>query len=310
LQSDWGKIIVDAATHQKILGYFIEEAKEHIETLESGVLELSIVVKDSERLNELFRAAHSVKGGAAMLGYTSIQKTAHRLEDAFKILKENDIPIDSSLEQLFFHGYEVLKNLIEKLQSPFGLKEEEGDQVLKESEPDFIHLQEYLDQLLHGGSPTPIATTPVKEEKSTSDLPGEIRKLLKEMLKLFQQKSTPETRQKLQKLCVSLAKLKDSDQKWQGLMKLAHKAISNPKHSYRVLAPVIIKEIKQASDLIELGKADQIEPNDSLKQLVKAQPPQVLIAVEPQSAAKTLKAVFNKQQLSQLIKLLSASGSR
>jgi chemotaxis protein histidine kinase CheA len=301
---------VDAATHQKILGYFIEEAKEHIETLESGVLELAIVVKDSERINELFRAAHSVKGGAAMLGYNSIQKAAHKLEDAFKILKENQIPIDSSLEQLFFHGYEVLKNLIEKLQSPFGLKEEEGDKILKASESDFIQLQDYLNKLLQGEAPPPVAPIPAKEEKPARDLPGEIRKLLKEMLKLFQQKSTPETRQKLQKICVNLVKLNEGDQKWQGLIKLAHKAISNPKHSYRVLAPIIIKEIKQASDLIELGKADQIEPSEALKQLTQAKVAQVLVVVEPQAAAKTLRAVFNQQQLSQLVKLLSATATK
>ncbi|WP_339367278.1 Hpt domain-containing protein, partial [Picosynechococcus sp. PCC 7002] len=56
---------MDAASQQKILGYFIEEAKEHLETLEQGILELSEVVDDTERVNELFRAAHSVKGGAA-----------------------------------------------------------------------------------------------------------------------------------------------------------------------------------------------------------------------------------------------------
>jgi type IV pili sensor histidine kinase/response regulator len=83
---------------QRILGYFIEEAKEHLETLERGILELSSVMEDTERVNEMFRAAHSIKGGAAMLGYSSIQKIAHRLEDAFKILKENRVVVDQKLE--------------------------------------------------------------------------------------------------------------------------------------------------------------------------------------------------------------------
>ena len=79
---------MDTANQQRILGYFIEEAKEHLQTLEQGILQLATSVRDAETVNEMFRAAHSVKGGAAMLGYTSIQKTAHRLEDSFKILKE------------------------------------------------------------------------------------------------------------------------------------------------------------------------------------------------------------------------------
>ena len=103
---------------QKILGYFIEEAKEHLETLERGILDLSAVIEDQERVNEMFRAAHSVKGGAAMLGYSSIQKVAHRLEDAFKVLKENRVGVDQKLESFFLRGYDVLQDLVEKLQGP------------------------------------------------------------------------------------------------------------------------------------------------------------------------------------------------
>ena len=53
---------------QRIMGYFIEEAREHLQTIEQGVLNLEDVLNDSESVNELFRAAHSIKGGAAMLG--------------------------------------------------------------------------------------------------------------------------------------------------------------------------------------------------------------------------------------------------
>jgi Chemotaxis protein histidine kinase and related kinases len=69
---------------QRIMGYFIEEAREHLQTIEQGVLNLQDVLNDSESINELFRAAHSIKGGAAMLGVGSIQHVAHRLEDFFK----------------------------------------------------------------------------------------------------------------------------------------------------------------------------------------------------------------------------------
>ncbi|MEM0979949.1 MAG: Hpt domain-containing protein, partial [Cyanobacteria bacterium P01_H01_bin.58] len=50
---------------QRILGYFIEEAKDHLATLEQGLLNLQATIEDSEMVNEVFRAAHSVKGGAA-----------------------------------------------------------------------------------------------------------------------------------------------------------------------------------------------------------------------------------------------------
>ena len=126
-----GDKTLDSANAQKILGYFIEEAKEHLETLEQGILDLGNLVNNNEQMNEMFRAAHSIKGGAAMLGYSSIQKTAHRLEDAFKILKENPIEVDQKLESLFLKGYDLLQVLIDKLQEPLGLQSEEANAIVE-----------------------------------------------------------------------------------------------------------------------------------------------------------------------------------
>jgi len=139
---------LDSANAQKILGYFIEEAKEHLETLEQGILDLGNLVNNTEQMNEMFRASHSIKGGAAMLGYSSIQKTAHRLEDAFKILKENPIQVDQKLESLFLKGYDLLQILIDKLPSPLGLQAEEANAIVKKGEPTFAELQSHLNYLL------------------------------------------------------------------------------------------------------------------------------------------------------------------
>lgn len=136
------------AGKQQILGYFIEEAKEHLDTLEQGLLDLQSTMKDTERVNEMFRAAHSVKGGAAMLGFSSIQKIAHRLEDGFKILKEYPITPDQKLESLFIRGFDPLRDLLGRLQGPFGLRDEEADQLVQEAEPIFNQLQAHLNELL------------------------------------------------------------------------------------------------------------------------------------------------------------------
>ncbi len=226
---------------QKILGYFIEEAKEHLEILETGLLELSAVVEDQERLNEMFRAAHSIKGGAAMLGYSSIQTIAHRLEDSFKILRENSVTADQKLESLFLKGYDVLQNLIEKLQGTFGLNAEEAEEIVKQSEPFFVELQNYLNQILEQGNTV-----------TNEDNFAQVRELLKQMLSLFQEEDNYGNRQKLQKLCSQLGKIFSRLKEWQNLTKNASNAIANSHHSYRTLAPIIIKEFKQNSDYIEL----------------------------------------------------------
>jgi chemotaxis protein histidine kinase CheA len=292
-----GDKTLDSANAQKILGYFIEEAKEHLETLEQGILDLGNLVNNTEQMNEMFRAAHSIKGGAAMLGYSSIQKTAHRLEDAFKILKENPIQVDQKLESLFLKGYDLLQILIDKLPGPLGLQAEEANAIVKKGEPTFAELQSHLNYLLDQKKSTPAIA-------ATSSISISVRDILKQMLQLFKQEETSASRQQLQKLNLSLSQLASEQQKWQYLVKNAQSALANPKHSYRTLAPVIIKELKQASDLLEWGRGEEITVSQELQLLATAKLPQILITLEPELVASTLLQMFNRQQVSQLVQLL------
>lgn len=301
---------MDAANQQKILGYFIEEAKEHLETLERGILELSSAIEDTERVNEMFRAAHSIKGGAAMLGYGTIQKTAHRLEDAFKILKDNAVTVDQKLESLVLASYDVLQDLIEHLQSPLGLQDAEADAIMQRAEPKFVELQDYLKQLLGGAVASDEDEIRVPAVKAAPKIAVSVKNLLMQMLQLFKQQDTPTSRQQLRKACMNLAQLAPNEQGWQKLLKMTETAIANSKQPYRVLAPVIIKELKLGGDFVDMGKGNQIAPSPELKQLVSAQTAQVqqiTIALEPQAAASTLLKVFNRQQISQIVQLLSAA---
>ncbi|MDZ7959022.1 MAG: Hpt domain-containing protein, partial [Aulosira sp. DedQUE10] len=133
---------------QRILGYFIEEARDHLNTIEQGLLNLQSTLNDPEMINEVFRAAHSIKGGAAMLGLSSIQHTSHRLEDCFKVLKENPIIVDQKLESLFLGVADTLKALLENLSGPFGLSEETANTLMSETEPVFQWLNQHLELLV------------------------------------------------------------------------------------------------------------------------------------------------------------------
>ncbi|MBF2057383.1 MAG: Hpt domain-containing protein [Cyanobacterium sp. T60_A2020_053] len=307
---------MDGGNNEKIVGYFIEEAKEHLETIEKGILDLSSVIDDEESVNELFRAAHSIKGGAAMLGFTSIQTTAHRLEDAFKIIKDQTIKPDQTLESLFLKAYDILQDLLERLQGPFGLKEEEGESIIQAASPHFTELQNYLQQLVDGDIPTAPKITSAQVKNSAQSLSSipvneivmEIRPLLQRMLAIFKQESTTENRQQLQGLCDRLVALAPEENGWQNLLKCCQKAIGNPKHSYRLLAPVVIKEIKLAGDCLEVGKGAEIAPSQGLEQLAQAKTPQILLSLDPETAATTLTQVFNRDQLSKLVRLLQATG--
>ncbi|MGL5035340.1 MAG: Hpt domain-containing protein [Microcystaceae cyanobacterium] len=291
----------------KILGYFIEEAKEHLETLERGILELSAVMDDSERLNEMFRAAHSIKGGAAMLGYSSIQKISHRLEDAFKILKDNRVAIDQKLESLFLKGYDVLQDLVEKLQSSMGLQPDEAESIVEGANNNFVELQHYLNYLLTQESAAPVGEAPSTietEPDSERDLAAEIKVILRQMLPLFKGNVSPQSREQLQAQCSSLLKLSPQPN-WQKLVHAATTAIANPVHSYPTLAPVVIKDLKQGCDYLELEQGQKITVSLGLQQLADAKVPYVLLPADPQKAASILLQLFNQQQIGQLVKGLS-----
>lgn len=300
--------MVDSAK-QQILGYFIEESKEHLDTLEKGLLDLQATVADQERVNELFRAAHSVKGGAAMLGFGSIQKTAHRLEDCFKILKENQVPVDQKVETLFLKGFDALQDLLERLQGPFGLRDEEGDRVVQEVEPSFGELQDYLNSLVGGAEPgAPAVAASKPGAKTPLEFADAAIAVLKQMLQVFKEKETPANRKQLQELCDRLAQMDAGSENWQTLVKTVRKAISHSQHPYRILAPFAIKELKHACDLVAIGQTSQIAASYSLQQLAAGAPAsgakQIVVTVEPKVAAKALMQAFDREQLSQLVQIL------
>ena len=294
---------MDTANQQRILGYFIEEAKEHLQTLEKGILQLSTSAQDAEMVNEMFRAAHSVKGGAAMLGYTSIQKTAHRLEDSFKLLKESSISVDQKLEALFLNGYDYLQDLVERLESSTEFSDEDAMEIIQQSESNFAILQKYLQDLNTGLSST------VSVEPSV-DIAEQVKETLKQMLQLFKQQASPENRQKLQQLCLGLGKIAPNEQKWQNLINAAQKALTNTRYPYNTVAQIVIKELKLAGDRLQLGQIEQIVPSKNLQQLANTadstKASQIMLPTEPRAAAITLMKTFNREQLSQIIKLISS----
>lgn len=273
---------------QRIMGYFIEEAKDHLNTIEQGLLNLQETLADPEMVNEVFRAAHSVKGGAAMLGLNAIQRVAHRLEDFFKILKDTPIKVDEELKSLFLRTSDALEDLLGQLQGPFGLTEDAANTTVAEVEPVFARLEQHLNKLTGGmavanesgevrvgTTVSPLVTT-ASNQALQQVFQAEVPSCLRDMLQLFKQsEADPATRRQLQELCQRLIRVGEqfSLSDWNYLVAMAERAIANPENAYRTLAPIIIKDIKQAQDLVLAGCASEIVPCAQLQTLA----PPVLI---------------------------------
>ncbi len=270
---------------QRIMGYFIEEAKDHLNTIEQGLLNLQNTIADPEMVNEVFRAAHSVKGGAAMLGLSSIQKTSHRLEDFFKILKETPgIKPDQNVETLLLRVFDTLQDLLEQLQGPFGLTEETSNATMVGVEPVFEELQQYLNLLERQGAAT-IAAKVTPDERAIAEprmtfsqnsalvliFQNDVPVQLREMLQLFRQAETlPNGRDRLQAICTDLrgsGEAFDLNQ-WCSLVNLASRAIADSNNSYRALAPIVIRDLKQAQEFILADRVVDVAPSEQLIALV------------------------------------------
>ncbi len=97
---------------------FLEEATEHLNTLENAIVEAQSNRKiDLQKINAALRAAHSIKGGAAIMGFRSLGDLSHLLEDSFKILKVNktSLEVDSSLQSLLLSAIDWLRQIVESI---------------------------------------------------------------------------------------------------------------------------------------------------------------------------------------------------
>lgn len=297
---------MQATKQQQIIGYFIEEAKEHLDTIEQGLLNLQATMADSERLNEMFRAAHSVKGGAAMLGFAGVQKVSHHLEDCFKLLTENSVKVDRHLEDLFLKASDILKDLVEEIQSPYAAQGQPSA-ALQTAEPLLAELESYLNRLINGNQ---VAVNP--------NLPALTNAALKKMLQLFKQGDSPTTRQQLKVLCDRMLQM-HTCQEWQTILQTTQRAVANTSYPYQTIAAVIIRDLKQAGDLLCAGRSAEITASKNLQQLAGVPKPapvappvakptvnptpaignrqQISIPLEPRAAARVLLENFDKQQL-------------
>jgi chemosensory pili system protein ChpA (sensor histidine kinase/response regulator) len=106
---------------------FLEEATDYLNTLEGVLLEIDTSHRiDLEKINGALRAAHSIKGGAAMMGFRVLSDLAHRLEDTFKVLKtrKSSLEIDQQLQSLLLSAIDWMRQIVDLLSTQSAIEEE------------------------------------------------------------------------------------------------------------------------------------------------------------------------------------------
>ena len=137
--------LITPMSHDKeleIRRQFLDEAQAYLDALDAALIGLADNRVDPQKINSALRAIHSIKGGAGMMGFSTLSDLAHRLEDSFKVLKvEQAIAVDFHLETLLLTAVDVLRRVIECDRHQTGI---DPQWLSSEVDPLFEQLHEQL----------------------------------------------------------------------------------------------------------------------------------------------------------------------
>ncbi len=92
-----------------LLGDFRIEVEEHLNSLDEQLLRLERDPAATQPVRAMFLAAHSIKGGAAMLGIVELRELAHALEDVLGVLRDERRPLERGIADVLFRGVDRLR---------------------------------------------------------------------------------------------------------------------------------------------------------------------------------------------------------
>lgn len=98
------------------LEIFIDESNEHLESLSDQLMILEKEPDNSDTINEIFRAAHSLKGMAGTMGYKRMQNLTHNMENAFSEVRNGNVKVNSALVDVLFQCLDALQAYVSNIQ--------------------------------------------------------------------------------------------------------------------------------------------------------------------------------------------------
>ena len=100
------------ATTDALRAVFLQEADEALAAMEQALLQLEARPESKEPLNEVFRLAHTIKGGAAMVEYDAVAEYAHKFEDALSLMRDGLVPLTEPRITVMLQVVDALREMI------------------------------------------------------------------------------------------------------------------------------------------------------------------------------------------------------
>ncbi len=141
------------------LEIFLDETKEHLQNLNTQILNLESDSENMDTINEIFRAAHSLKGMAGTMGYKRMQNLTHDMENVFSEVRTGNIKVQPEMIDVLFKCLDALEEYNNNIQ-----------QTADEGTNDNADLIKQLNDILNGGKGA-VATEPEVKAASAEKAP-------------------------------------------------------------------------------------------------------------------------------------------
>src|SRR5690348_10007285 len=101
----------------EIILVFVSEARDQLGELEAGLMRLDQGERDPELSNAIFRAAHTVKGGAGVVEIKAIERFTHSMENVLDRVRNNELALSPGLVAALLAGSDHLLGLLDKVEA-------------------------------------------------------------------------------------------------------------------------------------------------------------------------------------------------
>ena len=148
------------------LEIFIDETKEHLQTLSDQLMILEQEPENTDTINEIFRAAHSLKGMAGTMGYKRMQRLTHDMENVFQEIRSGNMKVKPELVDVLFRGLDALDAYLNNIINTADEGTEDNEEI--------INALNSIAENATGKSTAskPAETKPAEEKEKTEDIQG------------------------------------------------------------------------------------------------------------------------------------------
>ena len=144
------------------LEIFIDESNEHLQSLNEQLLVLEKEPENKDTINEIFRAAHSLKGMAGTMGYKRMQNLTHNMENVFAEIRNDKMKVTANLVDVLFQCLDALESYVANIQSS-------QDEGTYDNEPVIKELDNFLNSGNSKTAPTVKATSVAVETAASRE---------------------------------------------------------------------------------------------------------------------------------------------